>query len=89
MMAALGVLQVREQFYRLDKRGAGFLSVEDYRSMLSVKQGGARRRWQQTAFQAVREQRVLTALRAVVPVVSQNLRDSQAQAAAHQQHAMV
>ena len=41
MMAALGVLQVREQFYRLDKRGAGFLSMEHYKSMLSVKQGGA------------------------------------------------
>lgn len=60
--------RVREQFYRLDTRGAGFLSMEGYLNMVSIKRGGARCRWQYAASMTMQEQRVLRtigALRAV------------------------
>ena len=53
---------MREQFYRLDKRSAGFLSTDAYQSMLSVLQGGARHRWQHAKEMAMLEKRVLGAL---------------------------
>jgi len=54
--------KVREQFYQLDKRAAGFLSMESYLRMVTVLKGGARERWQHAASMAMQERRVLHAL---------------------------
>ena len=54
--------KVREQFYRLDTRAAGVLSLEGYLKMVSVKTGGAKARWLHAASVAMQEQRVLKSL---------------------------
>ena len=54
--------KVREQFFRLDTRAAGFLSMDGYNSMLSLKHGGARCRWVYAASMTMQER---TAFRVV------------------------
>ena len=54
--AALG--KVREQFYRLDKRAVGYLSMESYNELLMLKEGGAKKRWQFAASTLLRERRI-------------------------------
>ena len=67
MMAALGVLQVREQFYRLDARAAGLLSSESYNKMLTSKESGAKGKWRGAAGTVMQEIRVLKKLQAFCP----------------------
>jgi hypothetical protein len=50
--------KVREQFYRLDHRSVGHLSMEHYNRMVRVKKGGARSRWLHAASLALKEVRV-------------------------------
>ena len=56
--------KVREQFYRLDRRAAGFLSMAGYRAMLTSTESGAKGRWRYAAAATMQEQRVLRRLRA-------------------------
>ena len=55
--------KVRETFYRLDTRAAGFLSTEGLLALHSVKKGGARCRWHYAVTMTVRARRVVARLR--------------------------
>ena len=75
--------RIREQFYRLDKRGLGFLSMEQYEQLLSVRRGGARRRWQHAVGLVLKEQRVLKALKVAMPVVQKLRRENSSRVLGH------
>ena len=66
--------KVREQFYHLDKRAVGFLSIESYEELLLLKQGGAKKKWQFAASNILHQRRVAEALKVAIPESSAELR---------------
>lgn len=62
--AALG--KVREQFYHFDKLAVGYLSIDSYKELLQLKQGGHKRKWHLALSSLVRQRRVSDVLGALM-----------------------
>ena len=57
---------MREQFYHFDKLAVGYLSIDSYKELLQLKQGGHKRKWHLASSALVRQRRVSDVLGALM-----------------------